>query len=78
MQKDDDGNALTTIKPDVAAVLRAQREIQHGEFIRYQNTDQSEHLEKIFKCECCFQVGLCQPHRHWQKFMLERLAAAPK
>ena len=76
MQEDDDGNALTTVKPDVAAVLRAKREIQPGEFIRYQYTDQSEHLKRIFECECCFHVGLCQPHG--QKSMLERLAAAPK
>jgi len=33
LQEDDDGNALTTVKPDVAAVLRAKREIQPGEFI---------------------------------------------
>jgi len=76
VQKDDDGNALTTVKPDVAAVLRAKREIQPGEFIRYQYSDQSEHLKKIFECECFFHVGLCQPHG--QKSMLERLAAAPK
>jgi len=41
--EDDDGNALTNVKPNVAAVLRAKREIQPGEFIRYQYTDQSEH-----------------------------------
>jgi len=76
MQEDDDGNALTTVKPDVAAVLRAKREIQPGELIRYQCTDQSEHLEKIFERECCLHVGLCQPHG--QKSMLERLAANPK
>jgi len=45
MQEDDDGNALTTVKPDVAVVLRAKREVQPGEFIRYQYTDQSEHLK---------------------------------
>ena len=76
VQEDDDGNALTTVKPDVAAVLRAKREIQPGEFNRYQYTDQSEHLKKIFERECCFHVGLCQPHG--KKSMLERLAAAPK
>ena len=76
MQEDRDGNALTTVKPDVAAVLRAKREIQPGEFIRYQYTDQSEHLKKIFECQCCFHVSSCQPHG--QKSMLKRLAAAPK
>jgi len=76
MQEDEDGNALTTVKPDVAAVLRAKRDIQPSEFIRYQYTDQSEHLKKIFECECCFHVGLCQPHG--QKSMLQRLAAALK
>jgi len=76
MQEDDEGNALTTVKPDVAAVLRAKRQIQPGQFIRYQYTDQSKHLKRIFERECCFHVGLCQPHG--QKSMLERLAAAPK
>jgi len=76
IQEDDDGNALTAVKPDVTAVLRAKREIQPGVFIRYQYTDQSEHLERIFECECCFHVGLCQPHGC--KSMLERLAAGPK
>jgi len=60
----------------VYVCLRAKREIQPGEFIRYQYTDQSEHLKKIFECECCFHVGLCQPHG--KKSMLERLAAALK
>jgi len=76
MQEDDDGNALTTVIPDVAAVLRAKCKIQPGEFIRYQYTDKSEHLKKILECDCCFHVGLCQPHG--QKSMLERLAAASK
>jgi len=35
MQEDDDGNALTTVKPDVAAVLRAKREIQPGGQLGY-------------------------------------------
>jgi len=39
MHKYYDGNALPTVKLDVAAVLRAKREIQPGEFIRYQYTD---------------------------------------
>jgi len=52
MQEDEDGNALTTVQPDVAAVLRAKREIQPSEFIGYQYTHQSEHLKKIFVCEC--------------------------
>ena len=73
---DDDGNALPIVKPDVAAVLRAKREIQPCDFIRYQYTDQSEHLKRIFESECYFHVGLCQPHG--PKSMLERLAAAPK
>jgi len=76
MQENEDGNALTTVKPDVAAVLRAKRNIQPGEFIRYRYTDQPEHLKKIFESERCFHVGLCQAHG--QKSMLERLAAAPK
>jgi len=76
MQEHEDGNVLTTVKSDVTAVLRAKREIQPGEFLRYQYTDQSVHLKKIFECQCCFHVGLCQPHG--RKSMLERLAAAPK
>jgi len=35
MQEDDDGNTLTIVKLDVAALLRAKHEIQPGEFIRY-------------------------------------------
>jgi len=50
MQEDDDGNALTAVEPDVAAVLRAKREIKPGKFIRYQYTDRSEHLKTIFEC----------------------------
>jgi len=61
MQEDEDGNALTTVKPDVAAVLRAKRETQPDEFIRYHCTDQSEHLKKIFECECCFQLACVSP-----------------
>ena len=76
MQEDDDGNALTTVKPDVAVVLRATHEIQPGEFIRYQYTDQSEHVNKTLDYACCFHVGLCQPHG--QKSILEKLAATPK
>jgi len=72
IQEDDDSN----VKPDVAAVLRAKREIQQGEFIRHKYTDQSEHLKKIFECECCFHVGLCQ--LHGQESMLVKLKAAPK
>jgi len=76
MQEDHDGNALTTVKLDLAADLPSKREIQPGEFIRYQYTDQSEHFKRIFECECYFHVGLCQPRG--QKSMLERLVAAPK
>ena len=76
MQEEDDGNALTTVKPDVAAVLRATREIQPGQFFRYQYTDQSEHVNKTLDCECCCHIGLCQPHG--QKFILEKLAATHK
>jgi len=61
MQEDDDGNGLILGKADVAAVLRAKREIQPGESIRYQYTDCSEQLENIFECECCLHVGPCQP-----------------
>ena len=61
MQEADDDNGHTLGKTDVAAVLRAIREIQSGESIRYQYTDQSEQLEYIFECEFCLHVGLCQP-----------------
>ena len=59
MQEDEDGNALTTVKPDVAAVLRAKRDIQPGEFIRYQYTDQSENLKKILHQEITL-VYICR------------------
>jgi len=51
MQEDDNGNALTTVKPDVAAALRAKREIQPGEYIRHQYTDQSLNPEKMMNGE---------------------------
>jgi len=62
VQEDDDGNAFTTVKPDVAVVLRAKREIQPGEFIRYQYTDQSEYLKKMnvsaaFTLACVSPMG---------------------
>jgi len=75
MQEDEDGNALTTVKADVAAVLPAKREIQPGEFIRYQYTDQSEHLKKIFECECCFHVGLTAP---WAKIHAREAGSSTK
>jgi len=51
MKYDDDGNTLTTVKPYMAAtVLRAKREIKHGEFLRYYYTDRWEHFKQIFVC----------------------------
>jgi len=71
MKEDDDGNALTTVKPDVAAVLQTTRKIQPGEFLRYQYTDRSEHLKKMFAFTFLWQS-------QGPKSMLTRLEVALK
>jgi hypothetical protein len=59
----------------MAAVLRAIREIQPGESIRYQHVDHSEQIGNTPKCECCLHIGLCQPQE--KETMLERMALVP-
>jgi len=74
-QEDDFGNGLSPGKTDMAAVLRATREIQPGESIRYQHVDHSEQIGNTPKCECCLHIGLCQPQE--KETMLERMALVP-
>jgi len=74
-EEDDDSNGLTLGKADVAAVLRAKREIQPEESIRYQYADRSVQGGNVFECECCLYFRLCLPQG--QKTMLERLAVVP-
>ena len=74
-QEDDVGNGLSPDKADMAAVLRAKREIQPGESIRYQYTDHSEQVGNIPECECCLHIGLCQPQEKETK--LEKMASVP-
>ena len=74
-QEDNVDNGLSPGKADMAAVLRANREIQPGESIRYQYTDHSEQVGNIPDCECCFHIGLCQPQE--KETMLEKIASVP-
>jgi hypothetical protein len=74
-QEVDIGNGLSPGKTDMAAVLRAIREIQPGESIRYQHVDHSEQIGNTPKCECCLHIGLCQPQE--KETMLERMALVP-
>jgi len=69
-QEDDFENGLSPGKTDMTAVLRAIREIQPGESIRYQHIGHSEHVGNIPECECCLHIGLCQTQE--KETMLEK------
>ena len=56
MQGDDHGKGLTTVKPDVAAVLRAKHEIQPGECI----------VSAAFTLACVSPTGKNPYSRGWQ------------
>jgi len=74
-QEDNIGNGLSPGKTDMAAVLRAIREIQLGESIRFHHVDHSEQIGNTPKCECCLHIGLCQ--LQVKETMLERMALVP-
>jgi len=74
-QEDDFENGLSPGKADMAAVLRAIREIQPRESIKYQHIDHSEQVGNIPECECCLHIGLCQPQEKEKK--LEKIASVP-
>ena len=56
-EEDEDGIDLETAKPEVAAILRAKRAIQPGEFLRASYSDKSKDLQRMFQCTCCKHVG---------------------
>jgi len=56
-QEDAFENGPSPGKADMAAVLRAIREIQPGESIRYQHVDHSEQVGNISECECCLHIS---------------------
>ena len=60
---DEYSNPITTVKPDVIVILRADRGIVMGEWIKTQYTGVHLNLDRIFACGCCFQTGKCQPHQ---------------
>jgi len=57
-------NPITTVKPDVIVIIRADWGIVMGEWIKTQYTDVPLNLQvdRIFACGCCFYAGKCQPH----------------
>jgi len=56
---DENSNPITTVKPDVIVILRADQGIVMGEWIKTQYTDVQLNLDRIF----CFHAGKCQPHQ---------------
>jgi len=44
-------------------ILRADRGIVMGEWIKTQYTDVQLNLDRIFACRCCCHAGKCQPHQ---------------
>ena len=65
---DEPSNPVTTVKPDVIVILRADRGIVMGEWIKFQNTASQLNLIRILHaddgcCGCCFHAKKCQPHQ---------------
>jgi len=60
---DEHLSPITTVKLDVMVILRADRGIVMGEWIKTQYTDVQLNLDRMFGCGCCFHAGNCQPHR---------------
>ena len=60
---DEHSNPITTVKPDVIVILRADRGILMGIWIKTQYTDVQSNLDRIIACRCCFYAGKCQPHQ---------------
>jgi len=56
-------NPITTVKLDVIVILRADRGIEMGEWIKTRYTDVQLNLDRIFACGCCFHAGECQPQQ---------------
>ena len=60
---DEHSNPITTVKPHVIVILRADRDIVMGEWIKTQYTDVQLDLDRIFACGSCFHAGSCQPQQ---------------
>jgi len=60
---DEHSNPITTVKPDVIVILRADRGIVMGEWIKTKYTDVQLNLDRMFAYGCCFHAGKCQPHQ---------------
>jgi len=60
---DEHSNPITTVKPGMIMILRADRGIVMGEWIKTKYTDVQLNLDRIFACGCCFHAGKCQSHR---------------
>jgi len=56
-------NPITTVKPDVVVILRADRGIVMGGWIKTQYTDVQLNLDRIFACGCCLNAGKCHPYQ---------------
>jgi len=74
-QEDDSINGRRPEEADMAAALRATRDILPGESIRYRHFDHSELGENNPECDCCLHIGACQPQE--KETMLERMASVP-
>jgi len=55
---DEHSNPITTVKPDVVVILRADQGIVMGEWIKTQYTDVQLNFNRIFACRCCFHEML--------------------
>jgi len=56
---DEHSNPITTVKPDVIVIPRADWGIVMGEWIKTKYTDVQLNLDRTFVCRCCFD----EPHQ---------------
>jgi len=62
-QEGDSINGRRPEEADMAAVLRAIRDILPGKSIRYQHFDHPELGGNNPECDCCLHIGACQPQK---------------
>jgi len=74
-QEGDSVNGRKPEEADMAAVLRAIRDIPPGESIRYQYFDHSERGETNPECDCCPHIGTCQTQE--KETTLQTMASVP-
>jgi len=60
---DEHSTTITTVKPDVIVILRADRGIVIVEWIKTRYTDVQLNLDRICVCTCCFHAEKCQPQQ---------------